>query len=589
MLHNLVLYLGTPSYHVLSLILAAAAALQSLVALWAATSPRHWFWRALAVWCAVMALVPIRAYQPAVTFAMSSLAIVFLVRALRSRVLRNQQVLNNASAPTAAGFRFRLSDIFLLMVVVGLWLAGMLHVQRRLPRFHVENAALSAAVVAIVAVSAWAVVHSPRRAFRCTLLLLAIVLLAALIPFLGSNSEDYDAWTLLGVTFVPNYLWNDVGKAFVPLAELALLLLTFLSLMRARSYDAGSQRAGSPRVALPLLAALLVLPLAAIYWQMLWLAPVPPPFGEGTTRFHRLVQLAGMVTDYFSNAGTSPGEQESKNNLLAEVRKLAQESNYVPVVEDAESRSSIDNGWWEAGRTIRDLARTINGEAAAAFSRGEQQQACDLVETNIRLAVMLERGGTIPEYLIGVAIHGLASQLLTGVRHDLSPDQARQLIAAYQRALAECEDIHSVVQRDQALAERTYGWAARLENIIRSTGIPSDTYHFVRADMRQETAIHLLQTDLAIRLYQRERGVWPQLLDELVPAYLPARPVDPSSPTAQALRYRVEGDSFILYSVGNDGLDNGGRLTNSRTYYWHNGSGHYGAGYDYDLDTHIRP
>ncbi len=63
---------------------------------------------------------------------------------------------------------------------------------------------------------------------------------------------------------------------------------------------------------------------------------------------------------------------------------------------------------------------------------------------------------------------------------------------------------------------------------------------------------------LAIRLYQADHGAAPENLDLLVPAYLPAVPIDPFSPTASPLRYINTPGAEAVYSVGEDGKDDGG-------------------------------
>jgi hypothetical protein len=63
---------------------------------------------------------------------------------------------------------------------------------------------------------------------------------------------------------------------------------------------------------------------------------------------------------------------------------------------------------------------------------------------------------------------------------------------------------------------------------------------------------------LAIRLYQFDHdGRLPVTLDALVPAYLPAIPLDPFSPTGHPLRYRLDNYRVCVYSVGTDEIDNG--------------------------------
>ena len=68
---------------------------------------------------------------------------------------------------------------------------------------------------------------------------------------------------------------------------------------------------------------------------------------------------------------------------------------------------------------------------------------------------------------------------------------------------------------------------------------------------------------LALELYHREHGKWPESLGELSPKYLPTLPADPI--TGKPLHYKVVSDRPIVYSVGVDGDDDGGRLRKTRT------------------------
>jgi hypothetical protein len=95
----------------------------------------------------------------------------------------------------------------------------------------------------------------------------------------------------------------------------------------------------------------------------------------------------------------------------------------------------------------------------------------------------------------------------------------------------------------------------------------------------------LLQADLAIRLYQHGHGELPKSLAQLVPEYLPEVPRDPFSALRDSIRYRIEGDAVVLYSVGMDGHDDGGTLAPTNRAYWQSGKN---AQYDYDLETDTR-
>lgn len=72
----------------------------------------------------------------------------------------------------------------------------------------------------------------------------------------------------------------------------------------------------------------------------------------------------------------------------------------------------------------------------------------------------------------------------------------------------------------------------------------------------------LLLAGLALRAYRVENGRYPASLEALAPAYLKRIPLDPFARDA-ALKYRSQGESYVLYSVGPDGKDDGGRAIGS--------------------------
>ncbi len=68
---------------------------------------------------------------------------------------------------------------------------------------------------------------------------------------------------------------------------------------------------------------------------------------------------------------------------------------------------------------------------------------------------------------------------------------------------------------------------------------------------------------IALTLYHRKEGRYPEMLAELSPRYLPTLPVDPM--TGEALHYRVTETGPIVYGVGTNRKDDGGVATpNSR-------------------------
>jgi len=92
--------------------------------------------------------------------------------------------------------------------------------------------------------------------------------------------------------------------------------------------------------------------------------------------------------------------------------------------------------------------------------------------------------------------------------------------------------------------------------------------------MRVEAAKQMTVTAIALKRYQLKHGNYPADLNSLVPEFLPAVPLDPVD--GQPLRYRRNADgTFLLYSVGENGVDDGGdpsleKGVTSSSYYWQN-------------------
>jgi ABC-type transport system involved in multi-copper enzyme maturation permease subunit len=79
-----------------------------------------------------------------------------------------------------------------------------------------------------------------------------------------------------------------------------------------------------------------------------------------------------------------------------------------------------------------------------------------------------------------------------------------------------------------------------------------DELHAGRAELRCAIAL------AAIERYRLAHGRWPESLQTLVPAQLSSVAIDPYD--GAPLRYRILHDGVVVYSVGPDGIDNGGNL-----------------------------
>ncbi len=113
-------------------------------------------------------------------------------------------------------------------------------------------------------------------------------------------------------------------------------------------------------------------------------------------------------------------------------------------------------------------------------------------------------------------------------------------------ALARCDQTMAAIRKQHPKA------GAWIDYDLGST-----FQHFVTRLRDVETQRELLVAAIAIRRFQLRHGVYPDSLTALVPEFCREVPRDPVD--GQPLRYRPQPDSsFLLYSVGENGTDDGG-------------------------------
>jgi hypothetical protein len=72
----------------------------------------------------------------------------------------------------------------------------------------------------------------------------------------------------------------------------------------------------------------------------------------------------------------------------------------------------------------------------------------------------------------------------------------------------------------------------------------------------------VIRLAFAVEVFRRERGRYPDRLEELASQYVPAVPPDPL--TGQSFLHRKTEDGFLLYSVGRNLKDDGGLSLDDR-------------------------
>src|SRR5438874_10700277 len=175
------------------------------------------------------------------------------------------------------------------------------------------------------------------------------------------------------------------------------------------------------------------------------------------------------------------------------------------------------------------LACALKAEAEAAAANGQDAVAADYAVALIRLGDMLAHGGIVRESEHGDMLRNDGCNLLAQVRKRLPPDRIRIAFETLHRSLANREDPAACAPRQLDYEEREYGWRIRYDRALaRLAGDVDPVSRFYDERARQYLLMsHVLQADLAIRLFERDHGRVPHDFNELVPDYLPSLPLDP--------------------------------------------------------------
>jgi hypothetical protein len=108
---------------------------------------------------------------------------------------------------------------------------------------------------------------------------------------------------------------------------------------------------------------------------------------------------------------------------------------------------------------------------------------------------------------------------------------------------------------DGLFAPLVQGGQKKVQSVFATQFVPA-LWKVGEASLRDRTMMLCTGVALAVERYRRAQQRWPATLAELVPAYMPAVPIDPYS--GSPLLYKVFADGVAVYSVSRNGVDDGG-------------------------------
>jgi hypothetical protein len=248
------------------------------------------------------------------------------------------------------------------------------------------------------------------------------------------------------------------------------------------------------------------------------------------------------------NAGRSLGDEPS---AISQIVRAASARLALRALEQILAQGEVP------AKSLEEIQRLLANEAeeplaliAARSSRVDIYQCLDVMRTG-----RFDR-----------AKYGLATSILGSTGDDLiDRGKARACQAAYLRYYNQVvEAVKRPTEEQQEALENLHEPNVPLPKLLEALQKQGDgnewsrlvnRFHQAKAELRCAT------TALAAERYRLDKGRWPESLDALLPHYLPSVPADPFD--GQPLRFSRLADGVVIYSIGPDRTDDGGRIDRS--------------------------
>ncbi|HLH56244.1 MAG TPA: hypothetical protein VKY92_21835 [Verrucomicrobiae bacterium] len=304
-------------------------------------------------------------------------------------------------------------------------------------------------------------------------------------------------------------------------------------------------------------SAILALGLCAIALLLVGSPGAPPlPHPNGYDDYTRAGNLiAGDVGNYQSMDFRTLTNLISSNEEALNVIRLGLSHTCCVPTELAISNFRTTIG--PLSNTKR-IAQLLRAQGRLLELQNHPGAAAKNYIEGLRFGNEVSRGGFVIHRLVGIACEAIAGIPLARLIDDLDSEEMRKLLPEMERLDRErvsfeetrhCEKLFArhELMRTANPVQLVVGWR-QSRDILKQTQIRHNT-----------TVAHerLIMIEMALRCYQSDHHNMPANLDQLVPQYLSRVPPDPFN--EQPFRYKTTAGQWLVYSVGPDGADDGGK------------------------------
>jgi hypothetical protein len=309
-----------------------------------------------------------------------------------------------------------------------------------------------------------------------------------------------------------------------------------------------------------LLAVPLVLLAGWLGYRLVFPAYVRPSLPE-PNGYEELVRLGGKLarrTGFYAEMSDEELATVVAANeaVLAEARQAVRKECVVAI------DWSADEDWFnevhmKRGPQLRELARAFAAEGRLAQKQGDTLRAVSCGLDVLQLVPAASHGGLGIDYLASLGISYGGLQWLRDARETATLDDCKFV-------LNNLPDVREQMEPPAEITVREWHFFRRIKGIY-TTFVTEMYFSNNRADFekRMEESLQnadamtgLLRLHYAIRAFQLVEGRLPKSLAELAERKWKTSTQDPFS--QQDFIYQKGKDRYLLYSVGPNGLDDGG-------------------------------
>ena len=311
-----------------------------------------------------------------------------------------------------------------------------------------------------------------------------------------------------------------------------------------------------------LLLALAVVALAGLLSVVMFMVgkpPVSPPL-PNPNGYDVFLQAASMLSGDIGNAPTlNHDDLRALMSTNADSLRLLRLGLSRQCALPADAAMTNVAGMLADLANLKRLAQLLAAEGRLHEMDNETLVAAQSYLDVIRFGNEISRGGFLINRLVGIACEAIGNAPLGKLVTRLSPNEAHQVIVELER-IDSAGITWDEVRRTESRFVHYQLRRGMLNPIAWVMGRWQHWQSIQRAETRHNRVVahaRLLTAELALRCCRAEHGRVPTQLDDLVTNYFARVPRDPFS--RRSLIYRPQGTNWLLYSVGEDGVDDGGK------------------------------